>query len=239
MPMVLRKYKVKDVDMVIAVSALVLNAKLKQEFLVTKRSTYTMDYFTQFEAEIDATVQEFLGADNAKALRMSTIALYAKQNEALILASEMKLQIELDFEDREEELLNVLGFTSYFKLARIKDQEALINLMYQFKTNLTPELKAEMIVNGTIPADIEAMIAKADELTADDARQESNKTFRPEATEEAIAGFNKIYSKAIAIAKLASKFYKGSKTQQKMFSFSNLTDTINASPKTTSVAPAV
>lgn len=49
--------------MVIAVSALVLNAKLKQAFLVTKKSTYTMDYFTQLEAEIEATVQEFLGAD--------------------------------------------------------------------------------------------------------------------------------------------------------------------------------
>ena len=235
--MVPRKYKVKDVDMVIAVSALVLNAKLKQEFLQTKRSTFTMDYFTQFEAEINAAVQEFLGADNAKELRQSTIALYASQNEALHLAAEMKLQIELDFEDREEEMLNILGFTAYFKLARNKDQEALINLLHQFKANLTPALKAEMIANGTIPADINAMIAKADELKTSDAGQESNKANRPIATEEAIIAFNKIYNKAIVIAKLATKFYKGNESHQNLFSFAKLARTINASPKTASSVP--
>ena len=224
--------------MVIAVSALVLNAKLKQAFLVTKRSTFTMDYFTQFEAEINAAVQEFLGADNAKELRQSTIALYASQNEALHLAAEMKLQIELDFEDREEEILNILGFTAYFKLARNKDQEALINLLHQFKANLTPALKAEMIANGTIPADINALIAKADELQFSDAGQESNKANRPIATEEAVTAFNKIYSKAIIIAKLGTKFYKGNESHQNLFSFAKLARTINASPKTASAVPA-
>jgi len=237
--MVLRKYKVKDVDMVIAMSALVLNAKLKQEFLQTKRSTFTMDYFKEFEIEIDFAIQKFLGADNARQLRESTITLYASQNEALNLASEMKLQIELDFEEREEEILNVLGFTAYFERAGRKDQEALINLLYQFKTNLTPAIKTEMIANGTIPADIDAMIEKADEMQLSDAKQESNKSTRPEATEEAIAAFNQIYKKGIAIAKLASKFYKGNKTQQKMFSFSKLAKTINASPKPTTDTPAI
>lgn len=237
--MVLRKYKVKDVDMVIAMSALVLNAKLKQEFLQTKRSTFTLDYFTQFEAEINATVQEFLGADNAKELRQSTIALYASQNEALLLAAEMKLQIELDFEEREEEILNTLGFTAYFERARRKDQEALINLLHQFKMNLTPALKAEMITNGTIPADIDALITKADVMTVSDARQEANKSTRPDATEEAIVAFNMIYKKGITIAQLASKFYKGNKTHQNMFSFSKLAKTINAAPKKATAPPAV
>jgi len=236
--MVLRKYKVKDVDMVIAMSALVLNAKLKQAFLITKRSTFTMDYFTEFEAEIDATIQQFLGADNAKELRESTIALYASQNEALLLASEMKLQIELDFEESQEEILNALGFTAYFERAGRKDQEALINLLHQFKTNLTPALKTEMIANGTIPADIDAMIIKADVMTVSDAKQESNKSTRPDATEEAIVAFNMIYKKGITIAKLASKFYKGNKTHQNMFSFSKLAKTINASPKKVSTTTA-
>lgn len=235
--MVLRKYKVKDVDMVIAVSALVLNAKGKQAFLATKRSTFTMDYFIQFEAEIDTVVQAFLGADNAKELRQSTIALYASQNEALRLVAEMKLQIELDFEDREAEILNQLGFTAYFKLARNKDQEALINLLHQFKANLTPALKAEMIANGTIPENIDAMIAKADELKTSDAGQESSKANRPIATEEAVIAFNKIYNKASTIAKLAAKFYKGNKSHQNLFSFAKLARTINASPKTTSTVP--
>ena len=233
--MVQRKYKAKDVDMVIAISTIISNAKGKQEFLQTKRSTFTLDYFTQLETEIDAAVQQYLGADNARELRNATISLYAIQQEALRLASEIKLQIQLDFGDTAAELLNNLSFTTYWARARKKDQEALIDLLFRFKTNLTPELRTRMIAKGTIAADIDGLIARADLLRATDTSQESYKTSRSIATEEAIIAFNGIYEKAMSVSKMATMFYKGNSTHQSLFSFNKIFKNISL-PKRT--APA-
>lgn len=229
--MVQRKYKAKDVDMVIAISTIISNAKGNQEFLQTKRSTFTLDYFTQLEAEIDLVTQKYLGADNARDLRLASISLYATQEEALRLAGEIKLQILLDFGDNAGELLNNLGFITYWARARKKDQEALIDLLFRFKTNMTPALREEMIAHGTMAADIDSLIAKADLLKTSDASQELHKTNRPLATEEAIAAFNGIYSKVMSVAKMATVFYKGNSTHQNLFSFSKISKNISMPKK--------
>lgn len=239
MPMVPRKYKVKDVDMVLAISTIVENAKLNQPFLQTKRSTFTMEYFNQLQTEIDAMIQQFLGADNAKQLRDSTALLYASQAVALKLASEMKLQIELDFEASKTEMLNNLGFTAFWPRAVKKDQEALINLLYRFKTNMTPALKATMVANGTIEADIDALLDKADELQVSNTTQETNKANRPLNTKAEVDAYNIIYNKVMAVTRLANRFYKGDETHQKLFSFSKISKTINASPKKATATPVV
>lgn len=235
--MLLRKYKVKDVDMVLALSTIVENAKLNQPYLQSKRSTFTMEYFNQLQSEIDAVIQQYLGADNAKQLRDSTALLYAKQKEALNLASEIKLQIELDFEEDKKEILNNLGFTSFWAMAQKKDQESLVKLLYRFKTNLTPDLKATMIANGTIEADINALIAKADELQVTNTAQETNKGNRSLQTEAELIAYNTIYNKVIALTRLANRFYKGKPTHQSLFSFSKISKTINASPQKNIVPP--
>lgn len=225
--MVQRKYKAKDVDMVIAISTIISNAKGNQKFLQTKRSTFTLEYFTRIETEIDVAIQKYLGADNARDLRHATISLYAIQQEALTLAGEIKLQILLDFGDDAPELLNNLGFTTYWQRARKKDQEALIDLLFRFKTNLTPELRARMIAHGTMAADIDNLIAKADLLKVTDASQEFQKMHRPLATEEAIMAFNAIYSKVMSVAKMATVFFKGSSTHQNLFNFTKISKNIS------------
>jgi hypothetical protein len=239
MPMVTRKYKVKDVDMVLAVSTIVENAKLHQPFLQTKRSTFTMEYFNQLQTEIDAVAQQFLGADNAKQLRDSTALLYAAQNEALKLASEMKLQIELDFPNEKSEMLTNFGYREFWKEAQKRDQEALINLLFRIKTNLNPALKLQMIANGTIEQDINALLAKADEMHANDTSQETSKANRPIKTEAELTAYNTLYTKVSSLAKLATKFYKGNATYQKLFSFSKISKTINMSPKKANATPVV
>lgn len=234
--MVQRKYKAKDVDMVIAISTIISNAQGNQEFLQTQRSTFTIDYFTQLEAEIDRVTQKYLGADNARDLCLATMSLYATQQEALRVAGEIKLQIQLDFGDKGGELLNNLGFTTYWTRARKKDQEALIDLLFRFKTNMTPALRTEMIAHGTIAADIDSLIAKADLLKASDASQELHKTNRPLATEEAIAAFNAVYDKVMSVAKMATVFYKGNGTHQNLFSFSKNARNISLPKKATAAS---
>lgn len=227
MEKVSRHYNVKDVDMIIATSAIIQNAITKKEFLQTKRSSWAGNYLENLDEEINNATATYLGADNAKQLRDSTIKLYAVQQRAYTLASEIKVQIEVDFQKTKKEILNTLGYTSYYKAASKKDQEALINLLFQFKTNLTPAMKQQMIDNGTIEADINEMMEIALELKTSDTTQEIKKSHRPLITQEAIIAFNQIYDKTIAVGKIASKFYKGNKTHQDLFSFRKISKTIN------------
>lgn len=236
--MVLRKYKAKDVDMAIAIATIVENAKLNQAFLQTKRSTFTMEFFNQLQLEIDAVVQQFLGADNAKQLRDSSTLLYASQKASLVLASEMKLQIELDFPDNKVEMLNNLGFSQFWKMAKDGDQESLINLLHQIKANLTPAIKAQMVANGSIEADINALIAKADETFSLDYSQETFKAQRPVKTEAEILRYNELYTKVMTVAKLATRFFKGDAVRKNLFSFSKIAKTVNASPSAQPVVQA-
>lgn len=224
-----RNYSVKDVDMIIAASTIVKNAISQKEFLQSKRSSWAGTYFEDLETKIDAIASIFLGADNARELRNSTAAIYEAQARAHALASEIKVQIEEDFPAEKTEMLRTLGYTSYFAKSSHKDQEALISLLFQFKTNLSPSLKAQMVAKGTLPADLDAMAAMAEEIKALDTVQETKKGARPVNTEEAVRNFNDIYEEVMTIARIASRFYKDDRPRQDLFSFAKIAKTINAS----------
>lgn len=223
-----RNYNVKDVDMIIAASTIVKNAISQKEFLQSKRSTWAGTYFEDLETKIDTIAANYLGADNARELRSSTAAIYEAHDKAYKLASEIKVQIEEDFPTDKTELLRTLGYTSYFAKAGKKDQEALINLLFQFKTNLTPSVKAQMIAKGTLPADLDAMVSMAEEIKALDAVQENKKGIRPVNTEEAVRAFNETYEEVMSIVRIASRFYKGDRPRQDLFSFTKIAKAINA-----------
>ena len=88
-----------------------------------------------------------------------------------------------------------------------------------------------MIENGTIEADINALLAKANEIQAINTAQETNKANRPIQTEAELQAYNAIYDKVLSVSKMASRFYTGNATHQSLFSFSKISKTINASPK--------
>jgi hypothetical protein len=222
-----RNYSVKDVDMIITASTIIKNAISQKNFLQSKRSSWSGTYFEDLENRIDAIAADYLGADNARELRISTAAIYEARDKAHKLASEIKVQIEEDFPAEKTEMLRTLGYTSYFAKARQKDQEALINLLFQFKANLTPALKAQMTANGILPTDLDALAAMGEELKALDTVQEAKKGARPINTEEAVRAFNDIYEQVMAVARIASRFYKDDRPRQDLFSFSKIAKAIN------------
>ena len=147
-----RIYNTKDVDMLIAIDTIIDSAIANKTFLQTKRSTWADPFFQNTKAEINTTVQTYLGVDSTQTLRQSTQIVKGIQANALRDLAEVKVQIQVDFSDqptRKTEILTQLGFTTYFAAAQTKDQEALINLLFQFKTNLTPTLKTEIVTKGT------------------------------------------------------------------------------------------
>ena len=73
--------------------------------------------------------------------------------------------------------------------------------MFQFKTNLSPALKTEIVTKGTAQATINNIISYANTLKETNISQETYKGNRKEITDEAITAFNQIYDQVISIAK--------------------------------------
>jgi len=240
MTTVQRIYKTKDVDMLIAAATIIETAITNKAFLQTKRSTWADPFFEDLQSEINTTIQSFLGIDSAKDLRQATQVVLNIQRRAIKDLAEVKVQLVEDFKTnptRQTEILTQLGFTSYHKAAQKGDQEALINLLYQFKTNLTPALATEIETQGTAMSMLNTITTYADTLKAADITQENNKGIRKTITAEAITQFNVIYSKVISVSKISTKFYKDSPAQKDQFSFSKVSKAINASKKATPTPP--
>ena len=67
-----RKYKVKDVEMLIATATIIENAIANRTFLETKRSTWASPFFDDLKTKIKTTTETYLGKDAAQQMRQST-----------------------------------------------------------------------------------------------------------------------------------------------------------------------
>lgn len=232
------KYSIKTVDFVITADTIIDSAIANQPFLVTKRSTWTLPFFQAIKTQIDKAVQDHLGVDSAKQLRDASQIVYTIVANTLEELAEIKVQIEEDFKDnptQKVEILNTLGFTPYFFNARKGDQEALINLLFQFKTNLTQELNDKIVQKGTAQTTLDAVITRADALKDADVLQEGKKGTRKELTTAAINEFNNIYDKIISITRISAKFFKKDKAKSDQFSFAKVSKNINNTKPTKKV----
>jgi hypothetical protein len=235
-----RNYKVKDVDMLLASSTIVESAITNKTVLLAKRSNWADPYFANLKTRIDKAIDTHLGIDNAKQLRIATQTVLGIQKTALKDLAELKVQIIEDFKkepNTQKEILITLGFTSYDKASKTGDQEALINLLYQFKANLTPTLKTQIVAKGTAATLLDGILAYAKVLKDADVTQESKKGTRKEITATAIIEFNNIYDEIISIANISKKFFKDNLPLRDQFSFNKVTGKINLQKSQTPPTP--
>ena len=239
---VIRAYKGKDAEMLITASVIAENAIANKTFLVSKRPLWADPFLPNLKAKIDLAVQTYLGADNAKSLRLSTQVLLGIEKNALKDLADFKIGIEVDFasdKTRLTEILTQLGFTLYHKTAKKGDQEALINLLFQYKTNMIPALQTEITAKGTNPTLITNIMVYAGTLKTANITQETFKGTRKTATAIAIKEFNACYTLAIGICKISAKYYKDQADLKDQFSFSKIRKTLNntSNPTPTPVTP--
>ena len=230
-PLLRRQYRIKDVDMLIVASTISDAAIAHKSILQANRSTWADPFFDDLKNDIDTAIQTHLGVDATKDLRLATIAINQLQTTAIYDLALLKVQISEDFKDnpiRKVEILNELGFTTFLKSAQRKDQEALINLLFQFKTNLSPSLRNEIVTKGTADTLLTKIINYADNLKSADIIQEGTKGTKKVITFEAITDFNAIYNRVISVAKIASKIFKESPAIQQQFTFKRVARNINA-----------
>ena len=225
-----RKYNTKDVEMLTATATIIQNAIDNKPFLQSKRATWADPFLEDLKTKIETTTDKYLGKDAAKQMRDATQIVINIQTQSLLDLSEIKVQIEQDFKNipnQKTEILTNLGFVKYHNMAKSGDQEALVNLLFQFKTNLTPILNTEIVIKGTAQTTIDNIIGYANTLKTANITQEIFKGSRKEITDEAIKAFNEIYDQVISIAKISSNFYKTEKTKQQQFSYAKVIANLN------------
>ena len=229
-----RNYKCKDVEMLITAATINDSAIKNKTFLQSKRANWADPFFEDFKDQIDQTIEDYLGLDSAKQLRDSTKIVLEIQANAMKDLAELKTQIDADFKSnpsQRAEILTTLGFNTYYTAVKNKDQEALVNLLFQFKTNLTPEVRTKIIDQGTAPATLDTIILYAEELKNENITQEGNKGARKEITAEAVTAFNAIYDKVINIAVISATFYKDKPELKDQFSFTKVKNKLNLTKK--------
>jgi hypothetical protein len=241
MTTVQRNYHTKDVDMLVTASTIIETSIANKAFLVSKRATWADPFLPNLKVKINTAIQTHLGVDSAKDLRVATQALTTIQKSAIKDLAECKVQIAEDFKSdkiRRDEILNQLGFASYHRDAQKGDQEALINLLYQFKTNLSASLKTEITSKGTASVMLAGIVAYADVLKNADVSQETYKGTRKIITAAANKEFNEIYDQVISICKISTKFYKDRPEMKDQFSFNKISKALNAKSSIASPPPS-
>lgn len=225
-----RAYTGKDVDMLTACGSIIEHAIDNKTFLVSKRANWVDPFLPNLKTRIENAFPNFLGIDNAQAMRDATQVVLGIQKNALRDLAEFKVQIMEDFKSnkkRRDEILTVLGFTQHLKDAQKNDQEALIELLIKFKKNMTTQLQNEIVTAGMSTTLITAIIGYADVLKNSNITQETLKGSRKTISAAAVKEFNEIYNTVISVAKISAKFYKGDKAMMDKFSYAKTLQALN------------
>jgi len=236
-----RNYNYKDVDMLLAAKTITGSFKANLAELSVTRTNWNEEFASQLSTKIDDAIENFLGVDKKKELRNATTKLAAIQMPALRDISFLKTQLDVDFKDDKgklKEMLKQLGFNDYLKKAQKKDQEALIQLLYQFKKNLTDSLKATIVAKGLSNELLDKIIAYANELKDANVSQETLKEVTKTTSEEVATIFNGIYDEIIGICKITSNYYQYDELKKEMFTFSKVIANMGTAKKITEQPPA-
>jgi hypothetical protein len=223
-----QKYSGKAVDMLTACQIITEQAKSDKDFLIACRPSWADPFFDNNLVRIADCFANILGVSNASKLRTATQLVNSIQHEAINSIQIFKMQVEQDFKKdpiRRTEILKTLGFSLLTK-AR-KSQEILVQLLYQFKNNMTDSLRNEIIAKGISVPTINTVIAFADQLEQANVIQEMLKGSNKTLSQQAMAILNGIYSDSIAIAIIARGLFKGNKAKQDIYSYTKTLKKLN------------
>jgi len=218
-----RNYRCKDVEVLTVCSDIVSTAQSNLATIVAKRTNWANPFFLDLKTRIDTAFQIFLGVDNAADLRAKTKVV----NDALVPAkndlSTFKINIMADFKNnkpRLNEILTTLGFNQFWKQVQgSNNQEALIELLYNFKTNMTPALQTEITTAGTDANLIIIITGYADTLKDANIDQEFAKSQRPLISAAAVTEFNGIYDEISKVCTICRNMFKDDAVLKNNFSF--------------------
>ena len=218
-----RNFKGTAAEMLTAISAIVEAATDNEAALTAKRASWGTPFFSNLQQQVDSVTKTYLGADNVKDLRKATQAITQIQNKAIDALTAVKVQMERDFREdatTRDELLNELGFATYFKAAHRKSQAALVQLLLRFGQNLTNDVQSQLTDKGIDGATLTELTGYADVLNSANISQEAFKSSRSTNTQAATIAMNTIFNQVMDVAVIAAQLFKDDAALQSRFSYS-------------------
>lgn len=238
-----RNYSYKDVDMLTGAQIVAGNFKSNIGELSEVRSDWTEAYANDLESHINQIIETHLGIDAKKDLRSATSDLSSIQIATKRDLSFFKTQIEDDFRSEpstRDEILNTLGFSKHLRNVQRGDQEALTQLLYAFKKNMTDPLSNQIIEKGLSANLVEKIIGYAATFSNANTSQEGFKQTTKEISKEVADDFNSIYNEIIGICKKVSNYYQFDAVKKEQFTFSKVISNLGTARKAPEVeAPVV
>lgn len=237
-----RNYNCKDVDMLMASKTIAESFKTNISELSTTRTDWSEQYANSLIARIDQAIETHLGVDAKKDLRNASATLATIQLPAKRDVSYFKTQIDEDFKKettKRDEILKNLGFAKHLRGAQKGNQESLIQLLYQFKTNMNETLHQEITAKGLNPTLIDNIIGYADTFRQANVTQEAFKGSTKEITQEVTEVFNAIYDVIIGICKIASNYYQYEPLKKEQFTFAKALSNLGTASKISGKMPAM
>lgn len=220
-----RPYRGSNADMLTVCSTIMENAEAHKSQLIAKRKKWADPFFTTVRARTDSAFPNILGVDSAKKLREKTAQVNTIMKNANSDLTLFRVQLETDFRDnkpRLNEIMTQLGFQQHYPSAKKNNQSDMVELLYKFKTNMTPELQSEISDAGTDTELITGILAYAEDFSKTNVSQESLKGGRKELTMENLAELNAIYNQVIGIARIARSIFKDSYPIRDQFSYNKI-----------------
>lgn len=236
----IRNYSCKDVDMLLASKTIAESFRANISELSAIRTTWTDQYALELITRIDSAISVTLGTDAKKDLREATAALFSIQVPAKRALAFVKLTISEEFKQnpaRRDEILRTLGFSLYQGRGSKANQEELVQLLSNFKTNMTDSLRQEIIATGMNPALIDNILGYAETFRQANVAQESMKVNTKDLKADVIETFNGIYHEIIGICKTGMKYYAAEPLKKERFNFAKVLNNMGASRKTTVTEP--
>ena len=229
-----QNFKYKAVDMLIGSRVLCENFKTFKPQLTAVNTKWEDPFIGDLETRINKAIDKHLGIDSKSLQKVATGDIQELQKEAGEKLALFKTVLSVNFEsnkDRLQWILDTLGFTTHLKNVQNDDQEALIQLLAQFKENMTPDLTTEITDTGMAADIITGITDMAQNVREADVTQEKLKEESKTYTEEAIKEFNEIYTEIIGICKVGHKLFKSDKLKAEHFSFAHIIQAMNLTKK--------
>jgi hypothetical protein len=229
-----RNYSYKDVDMLTASQIVAENFKSNIGELSTVRNDWTEAYANDLIGRINQNIETHLGIDAKKDLRDATSGLSGIQVAVKRDLSFFKTQIDDDFKAQpatRDEILNTLGFSKHLKNVQKGNQEALVQLLYAFKKNMTDSLRNQITGKGLSANLIDKIVDYAGTFNDANASQEGLKQSTKEISKEVAEFFNSIYNEIIGICKKVSNYYQYDAVKKEQFTFSKVISNLGSARK--------
>lgn len=212
-----RIYNAKD-EVMLLVCLVILQTALTDIAELTKRNpNWTAAYIADLQKQVNDAFNNVLGIDPHGPQRDATEFVHTIQDEVLPLLSTFTTFLAPVFANnvaRKDEVLKKLGFPSFYKKAQARNVPALVELLFQFQTNMTSELKAEITATKDISvAEIDAITKFADKLKQKNVDQKTFQSTAPTLTAAGIDTLNGVYtSVVIYFSKLVLDYFKKKKS---------------------------